>query len=63
MRVLTFLILLPFLSLSCKGADNNGQPTNPKPVEEIKYDTTGILFKSYKGLVMAGYQGCLWGGF
>ncbi|TLV02172.1 glycoside hydrolase family 71/99-like protein [Dyadobacter luticola] len=58
MRLLHLFLLLPFLSFSCRGADDDDKkPIEPKPVEEVKYDETGVLFKSYKGLVMAGYQG------
>jgi hypothetical protein len=57
MKLFRFLLLLPFLSFGCNGSDGVKQPVDPKPMEEVKYDETGVLFKSYKGLVMAGYQG------
>ncbi|MDR6569402.1 glycoside hydrolase family 71/99-like protein [Chitinophaga ginsengisegetis] len=37
--------------------DNTAPPENPPGSEEVVYDETGCLYKSYKNLVMAGYQG------
>ncbi|RYZ94660.1 MAG: hypothetical protein EOP47_27425 [Sphingobacteriaceae bacterium] len=67
MNKLTILFFPLFAIASCvscssKGTDpnptgppNGGEPeiTNPGKV----YDTTGLKYKSYTGLVMAGYQG------
>ncbi|MFD1139857.1 glycoside hydrolase family 71/99-like protein [Larkinella insperata] len=54
-----FLIIafLSLFSFGCRGKEEEKQPAKENPVEEVKYDETGVLFKSYKGLVMAGYQG------
>ena len=52
-----FLIPLLFLTIGCQASNNDDTVAPPDLVEEVKYDTTGVLFKSYNGLVMAGYQG------
>jgi len=57
MKILKFLCLFSVISMSCKVDGTVKEPDVAKPVEEIKYDETGSLFTSYKGLVMAGYQG------
>jgi hypothetical protein len=57
MKLLLFIVLaFSALSCDCSGEEKR---TNyiPTPTEEVKYDETGVLFKSYNGLVMAGYQG------
>ncbi|QRR01425.1 glycoside hydrolase family 71/99-like protein [Dyadobacter sandarakinus] len=51
-----FLLPLILLTFCCGGTEPAAEP-GPTPVDEVKYDETGVLFKSYKGLVMAGYQG------
>lgn len=56
MKILKILCLISIVSMSCK-VDDEKKTDVPKPVEEVKYDQTGVLFPSYKGLVMAGYQG------
>src|SRR6188768_3514920 len=55
MKMLKFLCLFSFLYISCTA--NEKTIEIPKPIEEVVYDQTGVLFPSYKGLVMAGYQG------
>jgi hypothetical protein len=40
-----------------KGGDDAGGGNPPPQVQETVYDETGCLYTSYKGLVMAGYQG------
>jgi hypothetical protein len=57
-------LLLAFSLTACPGS-NNSKPEKEEakeeepqqPVEEAKYDETGCNYTSYKGLVMAGYQG------
>lgn len=60
------LALLIFCFASCAdkdsggdGGDNggNGGGGGTKPPEEVVYDDTNCHYKSYNGLVMAGYQG------
>ncbi len=53
MNLLKTFYLITFVSISCLGQTD----PDPESSEEIKYDETGCLFTSYKGLVMAGYQG------
>ena len=57
MKLSQLLFCLSFISISCKGGDENPKTGDPRPVERIKYDESHSIFKSYKGLVMAGYQG------
>jgi hypothetical protein len=57
MKLLKILCLLSTFSLGCNGGGDEKEPIKPEPVQEVKYDETGVLFTSYKGLVMAGYQG------
>lgn len=45
------------VALSCSKKSSGEQPEPPQPPAEVVYDETGCLFTSYKGLVMAGYQG------
>jgi hypothetical protein len=56
MKIIKFLCLFVILSISCK-VDEEKKTDTPKPAGEVQYDQTGVLFPSYKGLVMAGYQG------
>lgn len=56
MKILKFIYLFSVLSISCKVNEEKITDT-PIPIEEVKYDQTGVLFPNYKGLVMAGYQG------
>lgn len=47
---------------ACSKSQKSSDDTTPPPVdppvnEEVVYDETGCLYKSYKNLVMAGYQG------
>ncbi|MET0638006.1 MAG: glycoside hydrolase family 71/99-like protein [Chitinophagaceae bacterium] len=52
--------LLLLASVNCSGKGGNDEPVDPPAppdVEEVVYDETGCLYKSYSGLVMAGYQG------
>lgn len=58
--LLALLFSLQFTGCSNKG--DNGPAPNPDPpggggVQEVVYDETGCLYKSYNNLVMAGYQG------
>ncbi|WP_343308179.1 glycoside hydrolase family 71/99-like protein [Chitinophaga niabensis] len=62
MRKYALILAAVFLTLSCSKKTSSGPPPNPPgppdpPVQEVVYDETGCLFKSYNGLVMAGYQG------
>ncbi|OJV14660.1 MAG: xylosidase [Dyadobacter sp. 50-39] len=57
MKLHNLLFFLSIISLSCKGSEENPETEDPKPVEEVRYDESHSIFKSYKGLVMAGYQG------
>lgn len=63
MKIFTSLALVfvsaTLLILSCSNDVDDKPEDNPvdqKPTEKI-YDETGCLYTSYKGLVMAGYQG------
>lgn len=56
MKMLKFLCLFSFFYISC-AANEEIKTETPKTAEEVVYDQTGVLFPSYKGLVMAGYQG------
>jgi hypothetical protein len=53
---LTFFMLV---ATCCgkNGGDDAGGGNPPPQVQETVYDETGCLYTSYKGLVMAGYQG------
>ena len=61
MRKYTLILATFLLALSCSKKTTSGPPSPPgppdPPVQEVVYDETGCLFKSYNGLVMAGYQG------
>ncbi|MXV52913.1 xylosidase [Pedobacter sp. HMF7647] len=62
MSTLKILLSVTFLLglLSCSKKDSAGVPSPGKPPGEktgLKYDTTGLRYKSYSKLVMAGYQG------
>lgn len=52
-------LCLILLNTGCKEEENNGQETSeePKAPVEKEYDETGLLYTSFDGLVMAGYQG------
>lgn len=54
-----FLVTVNILIFSCstKKKDVSEETTPPPIPKEIVYDETGCLFTTYKGLVMAGYQG------
>ncbi|TKT91059.1 glycoside hydrolase family 71/99-like protein [Dyadobacter frigoris] len=54
MKLFVTLCLFLLLSLNCQSQQNN---VPDRQNEQIKYDETGCLFTTYKGLVMAGYQG------
>ncbi len=56
---LTFLILLIFFANGCKESEKENIKENPEATQEpdTVYDETGLLYTSYKNLVMAGYQG------
>jgi hypothetical protein len=61
LQILFFASLAITLWVSC-GNKSDPKPNNPddeKPVVNPGkvYDTTGLKYKSYTGLVMAGYQG------
>lgn len=63
-RLLSFSWRIPVLvagaaiCLACsKSKNETGGPAGELPPGEHVYDTSGLLYKSYKGLVMAGYQG------
>ncbi|MET0243876.1 MAG: glycoside hydrolase family 71/99-like protein [Flavitalea sp.] len=54
------IIAILIIIIACTKKANPGDDTTLPPPEEIKetvYDESGCLFTSYKGLVMAGYQG------
>lgn len=53
---LCFFGTLLVLSACSKENGGNQGPNNPSNTGYV-YDTTGLLYKSYTGLVMAGYQG------
>lgn len=54
-KLIFFLwICLPAVTFCSKQKAATG---NEKPPKEYVYDTTGLLYKSYDHLVMAGYQG------
>lgn len=62
MRKYALIITAVLLTLSCSKKTSSSPPgppgpPDPPPVQEVVYDETGCLFKSYNGLVMAGYQG------
>lgn len=57
MKLLHYVALLSLVFTNCAGKDDNNSKTNPEPEKEVVYNQEGILFPSYKGLVMAGYQG------
>src|SRR5512133_2479458 len=54
-----FLISVNILISSCSTKKKDvPEETTPPPIpKEIVYDETGCLFTTYKGLVMAGYEG------
>ncbi|MGN6511362.1 MAG: glycoside hydrolase family 71/99-like protein [Chitinophaga sp.] len=63
MKRLNIILLAVLLGagISCSKKSTGGNPPSPPPpppeVPEAVYDETGCLYTSYKGLVMAGYQG------
>lgn len=56
--ILLFLSML-FISCSSEEVEIEEQEEDEveNPVDEVVYDETGLLYTSYTGLVMAGYQG------
>jgi hypothetical protein len=52
-----FIVTALIMCLSCSTKkEQKKEEVPPKPIETV-YDETGCLYTSYKGLVMAGYQG------
>ncbi len=52
-----FIVTALIMCLNCSTKEEQKQEEiPPKPIEKI-YDETGCFYTSYKGLVMAGYQG------
>lgn len=60
-RILIFLLMATLFATSCSKTDaKSTEPEVIKPPVTVPgkvYDMTGLLYKSYTGLVMAGYQG------
>src|SRR5690349_2783700 len=54
---LVLWVCVSLLASCAKNGGNSNQPGTPPEVKEAVYDETGCLYTSYKGLVMAGYQG------
>lgn len=51
------LLAAAFLAMNCSKSSGDAPPDPPEPPAGFVYDTTGLLYKSYNKLVMAGYQG------
>lgn len=51
-----FLFLLVFI-VQCSDPSDHADSANESDTSEAEYDETGLLYTSYDGLVMAGYQG------
>ena len=59
-KFLFYFLIAANVLIFCCSTKNEDVPeeTTPPPIpKEIVYDETGCLFTTYKGLVMAGYQG------
>lgn len=56
--IMFIVVLVALMIFSCSNDAEKKPEDKPveKPTEKI-YDETGCLYTSYKGLVMAGYQG------
>jgi len=55
-KLIIFLLVSMHVSMACSKQKEDGGPVDP-PSKDYVYDTTGLMYKSYTNLVMAGYQG------
>jgi len=55
-KLVFFLVFYMYAATDCSKANKDGGPADP-PSKDYVYDTTGLMYKSYTNLVMAGYQG------